>query len=79
VPPVAILTVICIPVGVQVEAAQSAKYPPQIWKSKTSAAPPDRAVGGANKSSTAVRPNTTFETMFPLTARRDLCISVPPR
>jgi hypothetical protein len=33
VPPVAVLTVICFPVGVQVEAAQSAKYPWQIWKS----------------------------------------------
>jgi hypothetical protein len=33
VPPVATLTVICFPVGVQVEAAQSAKYPLQIWKS----------------------------------------------
>ena len=27
VPPVAVLTVICPPVGLQVEAAQSAKYP----------------------------------------------------
>jgi hypothetical protein len=33
VPPVAVLTVICFRVGVQVEAAQSAKYPWQIWKS----------------------------------------------
>jgi hypothetical protein len=33
VPPVAVLTVIVFPVGVQVEAAQSAKYPLQIWKS----------------------------------------------
>jgi hypothetical protein len=33
VPPVAVLTVICPPVGSQVEAAQSAKYPWQIWKS----------------------------------------------
>ena len=33
VPPVAVLTVICLPVGLQIEAAQSAKYPWQIWKS----------------------------------------------
>jgi hypothetical protein len=33
VPPVAVLTVICFPVGVQVEAAQRAKYPLQNWKS----------------------------------------------
>ena len=32
-PPVAVQTVICLPVGVQVKAAQSAKYLPQIWKS----------------------------------------------
>ena len=78
VPPVAVLTVICFPVGVQVEAAQSAKYPWQIWKSYTSAAPPDHAVGGANKRSTAARPSTIFEKVFLLTACRDLCISIPP-
>jgi hypothetical protein len=77
--PVIVLTAICFPVGVQVEAAQSAKYPWQNRKSGVaSAAPPGRAVGGANTRSIAVRPNTTFENVFPLTARRDLCISVSP-
>jgi hypothetical protein len=34
VPPVAVLIVIVCPgFGVHVDAAQSAKYPPQIWKS----------------------------------------------
>jgi hypothetical protein len=79
VPPVIVLTAIWFPVRVQVEAAQSAKYPWQNRKSGvTSAVPPGRAVGGANTRSTAVRPNAAFENVFPLTARRDLCISVPP-
>src|SRR6516162_8949402 len=73
VPPVAVFTAILFPVGVQVEAAQSAKYPLHVWKSKTLSGPAARAVSGANTRSTAVRPNTTFEDVLPLTA--DVCIS----
>ena len=73
VPPVAVFTAIWFPVGVQVEAAQSAKYPLHVWKSKTLSGPAARAVSGANTRSTAVRPNTTFENVLPLTA--DVCIS----
>jgi hypothetical protein len=79
VPPVIVLTAICFPVRVQVEAAQSAKYPSQNRKSGiASAAPPARAVGGANTRSAAARPNITIENVIRLTARRDLCISAPP-
>jgi hypothetical protein len=67
--PAAVLKVIWFPVGVQVEAAQSAKYPLQIWKSKISPGPPARAVGGANTKNIAARPNTTFERLLSLTAR----------
>src|SRR5690242_1215800 len=73
VPPVAVFTAICFPVGVQVEAAQSAKYPLQNLKSKACSAPAARAVSGANTRSTAVSPNNIFENVLPLTA--DLCIS----
>jgi hypothetical protein len=74
VPPVAVFTAILFPVGVQVEAAQSAKYPLHVWKSKTRSGPAACAVSGANKRSTAVRPNTTtFENVLPL--RADVCIS----
>src|SRR5215472_2968454 len=79
VPPVTVLTAIFFPVGVQVEVAQSAKYPLQIVRSRgfrrvvASATSPGRAVSGANTRSTAVRPNTTFDHVLPLTA--DVCIS----
>jgi hypothetical protein len=73
VPPVAVFTAIRFSVGVQVEAAQSAKYPLHVWKSKTLSGPAARAVSGANTRSTAVRPNTTFENVLPLTD--DVCIS----
>jgi hypothetical protein len=77
--PSGLLTAICFPVGVQVEAAQSAKYPVQNWKSgSASSAPPGRAVGGANKRSTAARPNTTFEKVLPLTACRNVSMFLPP-
>jgi hypothetical protein len=49
VPPVTVFTAIGFPVGVQVEAAQSAKYPLHVWKSKTLSGPAARAVSGANK------------------------------
>jgi hypothetical protein len=44
-----------------------------VWKSKTFSGPAARAVSGANTRSTAVRPNTTFDNVLPLTA--DVCIS----
>jgi hypothetical protein len=66
--PVTVFTAIWFPVGVQVEAAQSAKYPLHVWKSKTLSGPAARAVSGANTRSTAVRPNTTFENVLPLMA-----------
>src|SRR5215472_3088284 len=64
--------IFCPGFGVQVEAAQSAKYPLQIVRSRgfrpgaASAAPPGRAVSGANTRSTVVRPNTTFDHVLPL-------------
>jgi hypothetical protein len=80
VPPVIVLTAIWFPVRVQVEAAQSAKYPSQNRKSGiASAAPPGRAVGGANTKNTAARPNAIFESLLPRTARCDVPIFLPPR
>src|SRR6516162_1686662 len=73
--PVSVLTAIfLLGIGVQVEAAQSAKYPrqtvrPRGFRGVASAAPPGRAVSGANTRSTVVRPNTTFDHLLPLTTR----------
>jgi hypothetical protein len=79
VPPLIVLTAIWFPVRVQVDAAQSAKYP---WQNRkpgiASEAPPARAVCGAYTRSTAVSQNTTIESVFLLTPRGVLCISVPP-
>jgi hypothetical protein len=61
--------------GVQVEAAQSAKYPWQKWKSGLSAATPARAVGGANAMSMPAMANTTFAMGLPCTARGNPLIS----
>src|SRR5690242_11246527 len=75
--PVIVLTAICFPVRVQVEAAQSAKYPWQNRKSgRASAAPPGRAIGGANARSMEATPNTTFASRFPCVARGDPPISL---
>jgi len=76
VPPVIVLTAMCLPFGLQVEAAQSAKYPWQNRKSGVaSGAPPARAVGGANARNMAATPDTTTATRLPCVARTDPPIS----
>jgi hypothetical protein len=76
VPPFIVLTAIWFPVRVQVEAAQSAKYPWQNRKSGVApAAPPARAGGGANAMSMPTTANTTFAMGLLCTARGDPLIS----
>jgi hypothetical protein len=85
VPPPATLTVIFFPVGVQVEAAQSARYPVQTV---LGCALLDRAVGGPNTRSMALRPSIAFKRALPRAApavalrvgvRRNMFVSFPPR
>jgi hypothetical protein len=73
--PFAVLTAILFPVGLQVEAAHSAKYPWQNEKGLLSTASSGRAVGGANTKSMVPKLNKTFENVLPLPVRRGVRIS----